>query len=317
MKKYLLVLACMMAVVQNVGAQEYFSSASDFARLYVGSVEPQYQTWLWHEMPYYKGSTDMYVGRVSYHGVVYEKVKLRFDQLRQCVVVLPPGEKVFCQPEQEYIDWFEMDGYRFVHDPEDNSRFAALLCDGSTNGIRLYHSVWKLYSGERNFEGRKYLKTLHTEEQYTLITSDGEKYHVKRASDIAKLFPEQKKQIKQYAKKNHLYFSKSERENSLMKVVKSVTGSPILRSEEGGVRSERSSSTRLLPEGRKDTPAAESASNHISLPTPHSSLLDNNNLISGIPVLDNDSIAMAVSSSKAKVYVVPGVKKAKASVSDN
>ena len=105
-KKYLLVLACMMAVVQNVGAQEYFSSASDFARLYVGSVEPQYQTWLWHEMPYYKGSTDMYIGRVSYHGVVYEKVKLRFDQLRQCVVVLPPGEKEFCQPEQEYIDWF-------------------------------------------------------------------------------------------------------------------------------------------------------------------------------------------------------------------
>ena len=297
MRKYLLALACMMAVVQNAGAQEYFSSASDFARLYVGSIEPQYQTWVWHDNPYYKENADMYTGRISYHGVVYDHVKLRFDQLKQCVVVLPPREKVFCLPEQEYIDWFEMDGHRYVHDPEDNSRFASLLCDGSTNGIRLYHSMWKIYSGEKNLDGRKYLKTLHTEEQYTLITSDGEKHHVKRASDVAKLFPEQKKQIKQFAKKNRLYFSKSERENSLVKVVKNIMGSP-------------------LPASRGDGSFVTSA--YITKePSPRDTLIDEKKLIAGIPVLDSDSVAMAVASSKTKVYVVPGAKKAKASVSDN
>ena len=293
----MLVLACMMAVVQNAGAQEYFSSASDFARLYVGLVEPQYQTWLWYDNPYYKDNADMYIGRVSYHGVVYDHVKLRFDQLKQCVVVLPPGERVFCQPEQEYIDWFEMDGHRYVHDPEDNSRFASLLCDGSTNGIRLYHSTWKIYSGEKNIEDKKYLKTLHTEEQYTLITSDGEIHHVKRASDVAKLFPEQKKQIKQFAKKNRLYFSKNERENSLMKLVKSVTGSPLPASQKDG-------SFATLADVTKE-------------PSPRDTLIDEKKLIAGIPVLDSDSVAMAVASSKTKVYVVPGMKKAKASVSDN
>ena len=297
MRKYLLALACMMAVVQNAGAQEYVSSASDFARLYVGSIEPQYQTWVWHDNPYYKENADMYTGRISYHGVVYDHVKLRFDQLKQCVVVLPPREKVFCLPEQEYIDWFEMDGHRYVHDPEDNSRFASLLCDGSTNGIRLYHSMWKIYSGEKNLDGRKYLKTLHTEEQYTLITSDGEKHHVKRASDVAKLFPEQKKQIKQFAKKNRLYFSKSERENSLVKVVKNIMGSP-------------------LPASRGDGSFVTSA--YITKePSPRDTLIDEKKLIAGIPVLDSDSVAMAVASSKTKVYVVPGAKKAKASVSDN
>ena len=297
MRKYLLALACMMAVVQNAGAQEYFSSASDFARLYVGSIEPQYQTWVWHDNPYYKENADMYTGRISYHGVVYDHVKLRFDQLKQCVVVLPPREKVFCLPEQEYIDWFEMDGHRYVHDPEDNSRFASLLCDGSTNGIRLYHSMWKIYSGEKNLDGRKYLKTLHTEEQYTLITSDGEKHHVKRASDVAKLFPEQKKQIKQFAKKNRLYFSKGERENSLVKVVKNIMGSP-------------------LPASRGDGSFVTSA--YITKePSPRDTLIDEKKLIAGIPVLDSDSVAMAVASSKTKVYVVPGAKKAKASVSDN
>ena len=304
MRKYRLVFAFLMATIQHVGAQDYFSSASDFARLYVGVVEPQYSKSLWHDIPYYKDNADLYKGRICYCGVVYDDVQLRFDLLKQCVVVLPPVEKVFCIPEQEHIDWFEMDGHRYVRDPEDSLRFAALLCDGSKNGIRLYHSVWKTFDREITNDGRKYRKTLTVEEHYTLMTSDGGAYHVKRASDIAKLFPGQKKQIRHFARQNRLSFSKRERENSLVKVVESMSGTPISRSEEGGVWSE-------------NTPAIESAFNHISLPTPPSSLLDNNNLITGIPVLDNDSVAMSDASAHTKVYVVPGVKKARASIADD
>ena len=141
--------------MHSLGAQEYFSSASDFARLYVGMVEPQYSKSSWHDVPYYKSSTDLYKGRVSYYGVVYDNVLLRFDQFMQRVVVLSPIGNYYCLPEQEYIDWFEMDGHKYVHAPEDGSRYAALLSDGSTNGISLYHCVWKAYSGERNMgEGK-------------------------------------------------------------------------------------------------------------------------------------------------------------------
>ena len=301
-KKYLLVFACMMAVVQHVGAQEYFYSASDFARLYVGAVEPQYSKSLWYDIPYYKGNSEVYKGRVSYHGVVYEDVQLRFDQLKQCVVVLPPGEKVLCLPEQEFIDWFEMDGHKYVHDPEDSTRYASLLCDGSTNGICLYHSVWKTYGRERTFEGKKYLQTLNVEEQYTLITSDGEMHHVKRASDVAKLFPEQKKRIKQFAKKNRLSFSKSKRENSLVKVIESLSGSPKPNPHVLSVATNRES---------------EMIRSHLVLPTTSATPIDDTKLVSGIPVLDIDSVANAVGSSKTKIYIVPGVKKAKASVADD
>ena len=38
MKKYLLVFACMMAVIQKIGAQEFFPSASDFAFLHEAIV---------------------------------------------------------------------------------------------------------------------------------------------------------------------------------------------------------------------------------------------------------------------------------------
>ena len=307
----------MLVMVQHLGAQDYYSSASDFARLYVGAIEPQYPKSLWHDMPYYKGTTDMYPGRVSYHGVVYDDVQLRFDQLKQCVVVLPPGEKVICLPEQEYIDWFEMDGHRYVHDPEDGSRFAALLCDGKAtdsheaNDMRLYHSVWKVYSGDHAFEGKKFQKTLTTEELYTLVTPDGEMYHVKGASDIAKLFPEQKKQIRQFAKKNHLKFSKSRREGSLVTLVRSLSGKDL---EEGGERREERDYSVLKNVQEELSPSQDISPS--SLLSPLSSIKDST-LITGIPVLDNDTVATAGGSNKTTFYLAPGVMKAKASVADD
>ncbi len=65
-RKLVFVIACMMAIVQQTAAQEYSPPASDFARLYVGAVEPQYESWLWHDVPYYKDDTRMYDGRISY-----------------------------------------------------------------------------------------------------------------------------------------------------------------------------------------------------------------------------------------------------------
>ena len=316
MKKILLVFACMIAVIQHAGAQEKGIPASDFSRLYVGTIEPQYKMSLWYDIPYYKGTTDLYKGRISYHGVVYEDVQLRFDQLKQLVVVLSPVGRILCLPEKEHIDWFEMDGHRYVQDPEDSLRFAALLSyvpaesadknpsgDESMNGLRLYHSEWKIYNGENTFGGRIPLKTLNTKEHYTLITPDGEKHHVKRAKDVVKLFPEQKKQIRQFVKKNHLSFSRSERERSLAKVVQSLPPIPY-------------------PVGRGEQKVSPKEDVAVKKPEVTSEASPTGGglegaLITGIPVLDNDTVATAVGSANTKVYIVPGMKKARASIADD
>ena len=287
-KKCLLVLFCAALSVQNVGAQKKMSS-SNYSRLYVGVIEPQYQLLTWHDNPYYKENTDTYIGRICYHGVVYDNVRLRFDQFKQRVAVLPPVDIYYCLPDKEYIDWFEMDGHRYVHDPEDSTRFASLLCDGSTNGIRLYHSVWKVRRGEDAFGGKIPLKILKTQQHYTLVTPDGEMYHVNRASDVAKLFPEQKKQIKRFAKNNYLSFSKPEREASLTKLTESIIGTP-----------------RIEFKSPKVIRCTETVANPI----------DETKLIAGIPALDIDTVVSA-GSANTKVYVVPGVKKAKVSVADD
>ena len=294
MKKYLLALACVISGVQNTEAQEYFSSASDFARLYVGEVEPQYQMWTWKDSPFYKDDQEMYKGRISYHGVVYNNVQLRFDLYKQRVAVLSPESNILCLPEQRYIDWFEMDGHRYVHDPEDSLRYAYVLSDGSQNGVQLYRSIWKIFSGEKDFGEKTLLKTLDQKEHYLLVTPDGEMYHVKKAKDVANIFPQQKKQIRQYARRNHLSFSKKQREESLATLAGSIDGTPraIVFT-----KPEPIACTELVP--TKSIPQ-----------------IDEKKLIAGIPVLDSDTLS-AAGSSKTKVYVVPGVKKAKVSVADD
>ena len=190
-----------------------------------------------------------------------------------------------------------MDGRRFVHDPEDSVRFAALLSDGANNGVRLYHCEWKDYNGEKVVDGKRYLKTLLTNDYYTLVTPDGEMHHVKRASDVAKLFPEQKKQIKKFARKNHLSFMKSNRERSLTTLAGSIEGAPIVES--------------------KPAAPAQQAAPTTSQPAAPTLSIDEKSLMAGIPVLDNDSVAASVTSSRTKVYIVPGVKKAKASIAQH
>ena len=286
-------LVCTAFFVQHAGAQEKVAT-SNYARLYVGAIEPQYQLWMWHDVPYYKDNTDMYVGRVSYHGVVYDGVRMRYDLFKQQLAVVSPETNLVCLPEQQYIDWFEMDGHLYVHDPEDSTRYAALLSDGTENGIALYHMVRKVNGGEMHFGKQIYEKTLKNEEHYTLVTPDGGMHHVKRAKDVAKLFPEQKKQIRRYASKNHLRFSRKMREASLSMLVEGIEGKP-----------------RPF-EFKKSEPT--DCMEYVAAAQPRP--IDETKLIAGIPVLDIDTIS-TTGSSKTKVYVVPGVKKAKVSVADD
>lgn len=277
--------------MQNLAAQNYFNSASSFARLYVGRIEPQYQMQVWHDNPYYKEESKMYVGRVSYHGVVYDNVQMRYDMLKQNLVVLAPNTNSFCLPEQKYIDWFELDGYRYVHDPNNSARYAAVISDGSKNGVSLYRSTWKEYRGDMAYGG-KYLKVLETREQYTIVTAKGERHYVKNLSDMIKAFPAQKDALNSYSKTNRLKYGKSVREKSLAQLTGVIEGKPLLYDT-------------VTPEPIPQKPKMPVSTDSIS-----------KNLIAGIPVLDSDTLSVA-STSDTKTYVVPGVKKAKVSISDD
>lgn len=296
MKDKLCIIACLLAAgVQNVAAQDYFSSASNFSRLYIGLVEPQYNMALWRDSPFYKNDPKMRKGRVSYCGVVYEDVMLRFDQYKQQLAVSSPVVNALCLPEQQNINWFEMDGHRYVHAPEDSSKYAIELCDGSANGMRLYHTVWKNKANEVS-NGKIFLSTLSTEERYTLVTPDGNMYEVKNSSDLAKLFPEQKRSIKSFAKQNKLKFNKYFREINLPKLVATLPGDPLPK--------------EAIPSVVRGEVVLPPAVALRSIEKPQ-------DVIKGIPVIDSSLVAETAQYNKEKVFYMPGVKKAKVSLADD
>jgi hypothetical protein len=184
-----------------------------------------------------------------------------------------------------------------VHDPENPADYSYVLHDGSRNGVRLYHHVWKVYDGEQVFNREKYQKVLSTKDHYTLVTPDGTYHHVKRLTDVTRLFPAQKRQLRLYAKSNRLSFSKREREQSLAAIVSSLSGRPATSAP--------------------STAAQHADSPQATLPAKSTVAVDEQALVAGIPVLDNDSIARSAGSTPTRTYVIPGVTKAKASVADD
>lgn len=295
--------------IQNLTAQDYLDVAGDHARLYVGRVEPQYQLTLWRDNPYYGDNLDVHMGRISYYGVVYDNVKLRYDMLTQNVIVQAPTTHAFCIPEQQYVDWFELDGYRYVHDPSNENRYAAVILDGSKNGVRLYHSIWKEHLNEVPFNG-KYLKLLESHERFTIVTANGDIHHVKDLSDVAKIFPDQQDKLRTFSKDQQLKYGKNVREENLAMLVGIVKGDPLPAST-GGEKSHISLAASLTPNSSAFSTSAKALPSNSQHPTS-----DTQELIAGIPVIDSDSMTVTKSSG-ARIYVVPGVKKAKVSIADD
>lgn len=294
-------MTCALAVGwQNLAAQGYHDYASGHARLYVGRIEPQYPQTLWHDNPYYKDDLSMSVGRVSYLGVVYDNVKLRYDLYKQKIAVLSPATNVFCLPEQEYIDWFELDGYRYVHDPADAGRYVAVISDGSRNGVRLYRYIWKEYIGDAVFNG-KYLKLLEYRERFIIMTADGKSYHVKSLSDVVKIFPDQKDKLMAFSKENRLGYRGKLREKGLSGLVGAIEGQGL--------------APTLPREGEANARKVRNEK-EVTLSSPILGEAGSKPLISGIPVLDSDTMSVTAASG-TRTYIVPGVRKAKVSIADD
>ena len=136
-----------------------------------------------------------------------------------------------------------------------------------------------------------------TNEYFTLVTPDGVPHRVKSASDVAKLFPDQKIQIKQFAKQNSLSFEKYEREMNLAKLIENLQSQlPVLASYE---RMEQKSN---VPSQDKDNIAYNGAPSQekvtASFPRAWEGKGDSS-IISGIPVLDTMPVASSSSPSSS------------------
>ena len=295
-----------------ISAKAQDAVCDDYSRLCVGHIEDQYLLSLYQDIPYYGDNTDFHKGDVSYHGVVYKDVMLRYDMLKQLLIVCTPKQNSIVEPDQQYIDWFTLDGHKYVRDINDSTAYAAELLNGTTNGIRLLHTTVKRVNGETIVNGH-YRYTLSLSEAYTLIKPDGTCHSVSSLNDVCKLYPEQKAALKRYAKEHALKFNRKQRALSLTAVVNTiVTGYKAA----GMAQTTSRYGTPLAIRHAKQSEAAAHATAATAADDTAETVVK-----TGIPVLDNKdesvSAARAGEYAESKAYVVPGVKKAKESISDD
>lgn len=269
------------------------ATAGDYAPLFVGRMEQPYVLKSLSDSPYLFGNDMLLQGRVSFDGIIYNNVKMRYDNLAHNLVVSTPASTIYMIPDSRHIDWFELNGVRYVHDVENTEAFSRLCYDD--NGVRLQELVYKTINGDIQKDDH-YERNIETRIRYNLVLPDGSVARVRNSRDITRLFPELKKTVKAIVKANDLSFDKETRRNDLTTLIAN------------------------LPHPLPNISVAAPAKVHHDIADTLGIAVNTATIKTGIPVLDN-----AISESAARegeyvastAYVVPGVEKAKQSISDD
>lgn len=186
--------------------QDFRNEAGDHSAIYSGKVAYTYSKQRYANVPYWE--TEEYrTGTLSFEGRVYTDVQLRYDPFRKALNVLSPVNRVSVVADARKVDYFILNGVRFV--PDAREGFILELHDGKY--VKLISKV-NCGAGQDEVKNNVSFRSFKTKEIYTL-TVDGVSYDVKKRSSFIKRFPDHKKQLKRYAKENELDFSDHKRES--------------------------------------------------------------------------------------------------------
>ena len=218
MKRILLfVLGCMMYGMMSAQHQqifdEYCREAGDHAEIFLGKVESSYPSALYTNHPYWLFG-DFVSGDVVYKGLLYRNVQMRYDAYLKQLVVNTPVKHSNVYVAMDLVDKFSLSGVEFERRDKE---FVAILYKSSRMELIEQMNV-ALREEVIGLDKSKY-KFLYKLNYYVL--RDGLVYEVSNLKSILKLYPDKKKELKNYAKAHSLDF-KVHRRNSLISVIKYV-----------------------------------------------------------------------------------------------
>ena len=202
---------------QNLSIDSYLKKAGDYANLYQGRIEPPFNYQQWQSHPFWEDK-EMHKGAICFDGILYPEVDLRYDVYHHLVTVISPVKVIPIVPDQSKIDYFIVDGFRHVRIGE---HFMRVLSEGKT--LSLVMRRVKVRSTDV-INGMHSYQTLATVDKYFLIetkalnqtTINPEDLHeVSSDKDIARLYPDYKKQIKAIRRDYQLKFRKAYLTSSL------------------------------------------------------------------------------------------------------
>lgn len=199
----------LQAQEQALSIEPYLQKAGDHATIYQGRIEPPFNFNQWTAQPFWSDK-EAHEGAISFKGILYPNVSLRYDVYQNLVSVISPVRGVAIVPDQAFIDYFIAEGYRHVR---IGNHFMRVLHEGDR--ISLVMRRRKLKTADVIVDMHA-VKNLATSDNYYLIPTEAlhapvvdpkQLKEVDHVKDFGKLYPEYKKQLKAYSKKNSLKFN--------------------------------------------------------------------------------------------------------------
>lgn len=221
MKKLSLVLIALTLIVTLIKAQDlvsdYSRSAAGASVIYHGKEQIQYLSSI-RNHPYFK-SVDYTVGHLSYDGVDYNDVKMRYDIYREELLLLSPDNRFNIILPSDRLSYAYIHGYRLEYMDPDGPLgvmprgYYFILHDGDVG-------LFAHYSCRLNHEvkGMEHIDYFEQSTKY-YVRIDGKCYHVRGRRSILALFKSHKRELSRYIKSESLNF-RSSLEESIVKVVK-------------------------------------------------------------------------------------------------
>ncbi len=206
--------------------EHYQQVAGDHAALYQGRIEPGFPLQVWKTHPYWD-SKEFVTGDICFDGILYPHVALRHDIYRNWLAVRTPVRGLAIVPDQSKIDYFVIDGYRFI---PVGGYFCRILQDGEH--AALVHRRIKERASEV-IVGRHTLQDLYVIDEYLLITPEAESQKVKNVKSICSIYPQFKQSLRDNSRKQKHKYNTEHVVSSLSDDVaylnQLLTGSPRLQ----------------------------------------------------------------------------------------
>lgn len=201
-------------------ASVYFQSLGEQSGIYRGTEYTGYPFRLKSGHQFFE-SEDISYGSVFYDGILYENVPMRFDIIKDQLVVRYVDQVSGISLHNEKIDFFSLHNHHFIHIKEDNLNPPAIpagfydrVYDG---GIQVLVSRSKGTLKEVSVEGN--FITVLKQKNNVFLKKDGLYYPVERLGSVIKVLSNKQKEIQEFLKKSNVKFRKNP-ENAIIRMVR-------------------------------------------------------------------------------------------------
>lgn len=212
-KTHIFMLLCAFCILPSVSAQqtafdEFRKEAGDYAALYTGKAEVSYNLQKYLNHPYW-GTEEFCNGAICYNGWLYTDIQLRYDTYKKLLIVVTPNKQTALQVDLRKVDYFVINGQKFV---QQDDNYAALLYESPQLCLTQYIvSTLRAQVKKEDFYYSQFKKSIVFN-----LRKDGTDITLSSRSDFLKLFPNIKKELKSFCRKEKLNFKEDSRAQAMI-----------------------------------------------------------------------------------------------------